>query len=57
VTGPLAVALLVLLACINLAASIVFTVRRDGPWALAYLGGFLILVGNIWAIVRQTQPS
>lgn len=49
----MAVALVFVLAVINFLASAAFAWTRNWPWALTYFGGFLILVGQLWAILRD----
>lgn len=49
----MAVALLIVLAVINFLAAAAFAWARNWPWAVTYFGGFIILVGQIWAVVRD----
>lgn len=49
----MAVLLVLILAVINFLASVAFAWARNWPWALTYFGGFLILVGQLWAITRD----
>lgn len=49
----MAVALVFILAAINFLAAAAFALARNWPWALTYFGGFLILVGQLWAILRE----
>ena len=49
----MAVLLVAVLAVINFLASAAFAWARNWPWALTYFGGFLILVGQLWAIARE----
>jgi hypothetical protein len=48
-----AIALVFILAAINFLAAAAFAFARNWPWALTYFGGFLILVGQLWAILRD----
>jgi hypothetical protein len=41
------------LAAINFVIAVAFAWTRNWPWALTYLGGFIILVGQIWAVLRE----
>ena len=49
----MAVAFMFVLAALNFLASAAFALARNWPWALTYLGGFIILVGQIWAVLRE----
>lgn len=42
-----------LLAAANLLIAAAFAWVRNWPWAVTYLGGFVILVGQIWAVLRD----
>lgn len=49
----MAIVFMFILAAINFLAAAAFALARNWPWAVTYLGGFLILVGQIWAVLRE----
>ena len=49
----MALILMFILAALNLTISACHAWVKNWPWAVTYLGGFLILVGQIWAFLRE----